>query len=98
MFSSEEVTDTTTAFNFIQAPRATARYYVNLNQHKGFCLVVNTFKTKRIMEELMFLAHPDFTLSKTQDEKVMVINCEHEYWTTGKEYKEYIIDDKFLLG
>ena len=98
MFSSEEVTDTTTVFNFIQAPRATARYYVNLNQHKGFCLVVNTFKTKRIMEELMFLAHPDFTLSKTQDEKVMVINCEHEYWTTGKEYKEYIIDDKFLLG
>lgn len=97
LLDSDTVSTTTTEFNYIEAPRATPRYYVNLNNHKGFCLVINTFKTERVPEELMFLAHPEFTLSKTEDEKVMVINCEHEYWTTGKNYKEYIIDDKFLL-
>ena len=87
----------TAKFNVVKTPRAIPDYYVKLNDYKGFCIVLNKYGTTRTFEELMFLAHPDFAISKTEDESVMVLNCSHKYWKDKKDYKEYIIPEEFLL-
>lgn len=87
----------TAKFNIVKTPRAIPDYYVKLNNYKGFCIVLNKYGTTRTFEELMFLAHPDFAISKTEDESVMVLNCSHKYWKDKKDYKEYIIPEEFLL-
>ena len=87
----------TVKFNLIKSSRAIPDYYVKRNSYRGFCIVLNKYGTTRTFEELMFLAHPDFAISKTEDNSVMVINCSHSYWKDKKDYKEYIIPEEFLL-
>lgn len=73
---------------------------VELNDNRGFCITMNTSKLKkgihRDIYELFFCIPSFFTIAKTKNKSISIINCEHEYWKTKQNYKEYIITDKFF--
>lgn len=83
-------------YNLIESNPSDPVDYVTLNDFKGYCIVINTGDCKRTYEELFMVAHPNYSIIRSKQSKVMVINCEHEYWKTGKNYKEYILTDNFF--
>ena len=71
---------------------------VKLNNNKGICIIfksnIKTFE--RNIFELLFCIPSSYTISKNKDSSICIINCEHEYWKSGKNYKEYILTDNFF--
>ena len=71
---------------------------VRLNNNKGICIIfksnIKTFE--RNIFELLFCIPSSYTVSKNKDSSICIINCEHEYWKSGKNYKEYILTDNFF--
>ena len=66
---------------------------VKQNNYKGICIVhdVEGLNFNHDYSLLLFLLPYEYTLSRSNDSKICVINCEHPYWKTGKTYLEYII-------
>lgn len=65
---------------------------VEKNNFKGFFIFYtdDNFKTFfRDPFELLFFISADVTLSRSEDKKLYIVNCEHEYWKTGENYKEW---------
>jgi hypothetical protein len=73
---------------------------VKLNDYRGFCITLDTTKLKkgiyRDIYELFFCIPSTFSIAKTKNDSISIINCEHEYWKTKQNYKEYIINNKFF--
>jgi len=73
---------------------------VKLNDYRGFCITLDTSKLKkginRDIYELFFCIPSTFAIAKTKNKSISIINCEHEYWKTEKNYKEYTITNKFF--
>jgi len=82
-------------FNIQLSAMGDPLYYVKQNNYKGICFVING-DTTRLYEELLLFCPPSFTLTRSSDNKIMIINCEHDYWRTGKGFKEYILTDSFM--
>ena len=38
----------------------------------------------------------DSAVTKTSNETLQIINCEHEFWKTGLNYKETLINNSFF--
>lgn len=84
-------------FNFINTDTVKeASWYVSKNEFKGICLVVNTLSNTRDFAELLMCIPTTFSMLRNQDSTVMVINCGHEYWKTGLNFKEYIFNKNFF--
>lgn len=83
-------------YNFYNSKSKSITDIVKDNDYRGYCLVYNNEHCKRTFEELLMLGHPNFSIAKSSDDSIAVINCEHSYWKTGEDYREYIITDKFL--
>ena len=73
---------------------------VKLNDYRGFCITLDTKKLKkginRDIYELFFCIPSTFSIAKTKNNSISIINCEHEYWKTEQNYKEYIINNEFF--
>ncbi len=73
---------------------------VMLNDYRGFCITLDTKKLKkginRDIYELFFCIPSTFSIAKTKNNSISIINCEHEYWKTEQNYKEYIINNEFF--
>ena len=68
------------------------------NKFKGFALYIDSTKLKkfyRTLPELLYIANPTVSLVKSNGGEFSIINCEHEYWKTGKNYKEIVIQKSF---
>lgn len=78
--------------NYISIEKLDFAKIVELNQYKGFALFIdNTIfdSIYRTYFELLFFISGEVSLSKSVDNKIAIINCEHEYWKTGENYKEW---------
>ena len=57
-------------------------------------------KTKQVwlvIEKTSYGENNDtFSIAKTKNNSISIINCEHEYWKTEQNYKEYIINNEFF--
>jgi hypothetical protein len=71
---------------------------VRENDYRGFCLYVDSsvvFSTDRDPFEFLFCINHTVAMTRSEDGKVAIINCEHEYWKTGENYKEWILPESF---
>ena len=78
--------------------KTTSKKIVKLNEYKGFCIYIdsNNIKTfKRDLYELLFYINSDVAMSYNKNKTVVIFNCEHEFWKTGKNYSSWNIEDTF---
>jgi len=85
-------------YNYIEKDISDYKKIVEDNSYKGFCIVVNTEELKtfeRDLAELFFCIPASYSLARTKNKSIAIINCEHKYWKGEGEIKEYIINDNF---
>ena len=64
--------------------------------HKGIAIIVKNHKNlKRLLLEYLYCINKEVSVSKLENEQVIIINCEHGYWIGEKKYKEWIIPNTF---
>ncbi len=71
---------------------------VKRHNFKGFCIYFNSNKVKefkRDFEELLYYINSQIALSTNKEKTIAILNCEHEYWKTGKNFKQWIIEKTF---
>lgn len=69
---------------------------VEFNNHKGLVFIIRDHENlNRLLLEYLFLINKDVCLAKSADDKVVIINCEHDHWIGDREYKEWIIPGWF---
>lgn len=81
--------------NYILIKELNPAKIVEFNQYKGFAVFVDSSIFDSIFRtyfELLFFISGEVSLSRSTDNKIAIINCEHEYWKTGENYKEWILN------
>ena len=71
---------------------------VTKNNFSGICMYMHDSVIKindRDVCEFLFCINSEVSITRSEDNKVAIINCEHEYWKTGKNYKEWILPETF---
>ena len=79
---------------FIPTVKLDPSEIVKHNEYKGFCLYIDKTIAKHLYRdvyELLFFTNWDVSITKSIDSSIAIINCEHEYWKTGNNYKEWIL-------
>ena len=64
--------------------------------YKGFAVWYNPAgkpKLYRDFYELLFFTCESISCTISENKELAIINCEHEYWKTGKNYKEWILTE-----
>jgi len=95
---SEEETIHNLGYDYIEKNVSNYKEIVKDNSYKGFCIVINTEELKsfeRDLAELFFCIPASYSLARTKNKSIAIINCEHKYWKGKGEIKEYIINDNF---
>ena len=65
---------------------------VEKNQYRGYALYLGNIDYDKLIRtpiEFLFFISGDNTVTISEDKQIAVINCEHEYWKTGANYKEW---------
>lgn len=68
------------------------------NHLRGICMYMENDILRindRDIHEFLFCINSEVSITRSADNKVAIINCEHEYWKTGKNYKEWILPETF---
>ena len=69
---------------------------VQNNDYNGLIFIIKDHNNlNRLLFEYLFLINKDVCLSRTLDDKVVILNCEHDYWVGDRDYKEWIIPNSF---
>jgi hypothetical protein len=71
---------------------------VTKNNFSGICMYMEECVigiNDRDIHEFLFCINSEVSMTRSNDNKVAIINCEHEYWKTGKNYKEWILPETF---
>ena len=71
---------------------------VTKNNFSGICMYIEERVigiNDRDIHEFLFCINSEVSMTRSNDNKVAIINCEHEYWKTGKNYKEWILPETF---
>ena len=71
---------------------------VKKHNFKGFCIYFNCNKVKifnRDFIELLYYINSTVALSSNKEKTIAILNCEHEYWKTGNNFKQWIIEETF---
>jgi len=67
------------------------------NNHKGIIVIIsNNLPSTRLFAELLMVTNIDSAVTKTRDNSLQIINCEHEFWKTESNYKETFINNSFF--
>jgi hypothetical protein len=66
---------------------------VRKNEYKGICILHKTKNSSFIHDYNYLLFHLPFeyTLTRSKDKSIWIINCEHPYWKTGDSYLENVL-------
>ena len=67
---------------------------VKQNLYSGYCIYIDDTLKKDLYRnhyELLFFTNWDVAITRSEDNKIAIYNCEHEYWKTGKNFKEWIL-------
>lgn len=95
-YKNFKVSNTKLNFNLIHSKEKSFKEYVKANAFSGITIVVNKPMKGRTLAELLFCIPNNYTLSRSEDNKIAVINCQHGFWKGEEEYKEYIFSNKFF--
>jgi len=69
-----------------------------LNGYKGFCFYISSNASSnfnRDIYELLFCIHSSVSITKTAKGDIAIINCEHPYWKTKTDFKQWVLPDSF---
>lgn len=96
--TTDEQQHKTIDYNIIKTQDLDSKKIVQQNQ-KGITIIIDSNKIQELnrnIYELLFCIPSTHTLTRNKENSVKIINCEHEYWTTEKNYKEYILSEDFF--
>ena len=67
------------------------------NSKTAVIVATNSSKnsTRSSITSIKACINSEVSMTRSDDNKVAIINCEHEYWKTGKNYKEWILPETF---
>ena len=73
---------------------------VETNDYKGYAIWIDKDVVRnmdREVFEFLYLVRNDIAITKTKNNKVAIINCEHEDWKTNEVNSKsiWIIEDSF---
>jgi hypothetical protein len=80
--------------NIIRIEKIDNKEIVKLNLYSGFCIYIDKSLKDNLYRnhyELLFFTNWDVAITRSEDNKIAIYNCEHEYWKTGNNYKEWIL-------
>jgi len=80
--------------NIVKADTTDNKEIVKLNLYSGFCIYIDKSLKENLYRnhyELLFFTNWDVAITRSEDNKIAIYNCEHEYWKTGNNYKEWIL-------
>jgi len=80
--------------NIIKVETTDIKKIVKQNLYLGYCIYIDESLREGLYRnhyELLFFTNWDVAITRSQDNKLAIVNCEHEYWKTGKNYKEWIL-------
>ena len=67
------------------------------NNYKGIVVILSkNLPNTRLFAELLMITNIDSAVTKTKDNSLQIINCEHEFWKTELNYKETLINNSFF--
>lgn len=92
-------TSVTGGSKLIEVEKFSVSKEVKENNYKGIIIYISADminKLDRLFYELLYCFSKDASLVTTKCNGLQIINCSHEYWNTGKSYKELILNDSFL--
>lgn len=72
---------------------------VEKNEYKGIALYLNENKIREVRRdifEFLYCINPEKTLTRLEDDSIVIINCGHEFWKTKENYSEDILNESFL--
>lgn len=95
-YKNFKISNTKLNFNIIDSDEKSFEEYVEMNAHSGLLIIANKKITGRTLADLLFCIPHNFTLSRSEDSKIAIINCHHTYWRSKENYREYIFSDKFF--
>lgn len=83
----------------IQRQEDVYKKIVLANDFKGLAIFHDIEKTSFSKDyyELLFTIPPDFSIARSKDNTLAIINCEHGSWKNNSKLKEYILTDNFLI-
>jgi hypothetical protein len=80
--------------NVIKTKKTDFKEIVELNSYKGYCIYIDESLKENLYRdqyELLFFTNWNVAVTRSIDNKLAIINCEHEYWKTNNNYKEWIL-------
>ena len=73
---------------------------VEKNKFKGILVIFSRKfieeKTQRTFSEILMCMSPTSAITRKANDSVILINCNHEFWTTGANYTNKIIPKSFF--
>ena len=88
--------------NFIHTPlikqSSDFKELVIKNDYRGFCVYIdikNMGAFTRDLAELLFFINKPVPIAHNKNKSLAIINCEHDYWKTGKNYNSWNIEETF---
>jgi len=67
------------------------------NNYKGIVVILSkNLPDTRLFAELLMITNINSAVTKTRDNSLQIINCEHEFWKTKANYKETLINNSFF--
>ena len=91
----KEINHTNTLINLpveTVSPDTNFKNIAEKNGFKGFALFLGDLEYDKFIRspiELLFFISAFNTITVSGDNQLAIINCEHEYWKTGENYKEW---------
>jgi len=95
-YKNFKISNTKLRFNILQSDIKSFEEYAKMNAYTGLCIVVNKHMKHRTITELLFCIPHNYALSRSEDNQIAIINCQHPYWQTKKDFKEYVFTEKFF--
>ena len=80
--------------NIIEVKTTDIKKIVKQNSYSGYCIYIDESLKEGLYRnhyELLFFTNWDVAITRSEDNKIAIVNCEHEYWKTDNNYKEWIL-------
>ena len=69
------------------------------NNFKGIIAILNKdcIKRDRTFSEIIMCLSPTSAVTRSEDSSIILINCNHQFWSTGINYIEKTINKQFFM-
>ena len=88
-----------TTINEIDTQKLILKDLVKENNNKGIILIIKKELqplVKRTYEEVLMCMNPGVPVTRNKDSSFLLLNCNHSFWKTQKNFEERIVNNTFF--